>query len=98
MWNRRERDMLEIWSDLLNQIEQVPYYPPMKDGVEVNEENGIQSLSEAAPVNSAGGQNGGGNAGQGTTGQGNPGGDRSGRLKDPKNNWKNGGEHIGFEQ
>ena len=25
-----------------------------------NEENGIQSLSEAAPVNSAGGQNGGG--------------------------------------
>ena len=45
MWNRRERDMLEIWSDLLNQIEQVPYYPPMKDGVETNEEKGVLNIS-----------------------------------------------------
>tara|TARA_R100001509_G_scaffold164638_2_gene142985 strand:+ start:996 stop:1349 length:354 start_codon:yes stop_codon:yes gene_type:complete len=44
MWNRRERDMLEMWTDLLNQIEQVPYYSP-KDGVEVNEENGVLNIS-----------------------------------------------------
>ena len=44
MWNRRERDMLEMWTDLLNQIEQVPYYTP-KDGVETNEENGVLNIS-----------------------------------------------------
>ncbi len=37
--------MLEMWTDLLSEISQVPYYPPMKDGVEINEENGVLNIS-----------------------------------------------------
>jgi len=49
MWGRKEKEMLEMWADLLEQIEQIPRNPhrslrPRND-VQVNEENGTITLT-----------------------------------------------------
>lgn len=50
MWNRRDRDMLDMWVDLLNQIEQLPSQPHMnplrqRNDVSVNTENGTVTIT-----------------------------------------------------
>ena len=50
MWNRRDRDMLDMWVDLLNQIEQLPSQPNMnplrqRNDVSVNTENGTVTIT-----------------------------------------------------
>ena len=50
MWNRRDRDMLDMWVDLLNQIEQLPSRPHMnplrqRNDVSVNTENGTVTIT-----------------------------------------------------
>jgi HSP20 family protein len=47
MWDRQTRDMMDMWADLLNQIEQVPRpsrFQPRND-VQVNEENGTVTIT-----------------------------------------------------
>ena len=50
MWGRREKDMLDMWTDLLNEIEQLPLNPrnPLstrRNDVSVNEENGTLTIT-----------------------------------------------------
>ena len=50
MWNRRDRDMLDMWVDLLAQIEELPSKPNMnplrrRNDVSVNEENGTVTIT-----------------------------------------------------
>tara|TARA_R100000664_G_C2670082_1_gene82494 strand:+ start:90 stop:461 length:372 start_codon:yes stop_codon:yes gene_type:complete len=50
MWNRRDRDMLDMWVDLLNQIERLPSQPHMnplrqRNDVSVNTENGTVTIT-----------------------------------------------------
>tara|TARA_R100001086_G_scaffold64779_2_gene30135 strand:- start:3472 stop:3843 length:372 start_codon:yes stop_codon:yes gene_type:complete len=50
MWNRRDRDMLDMWVDLLAQIEELPSKPNMnplrhRNDVSVNTENGTVTIT-----------------------------------------------------
>ena len=50
MWNRRDRDMLDMWVDLLPQIEELPSKPNMnplrnRNDVSVNTENGTVTIT-----------------------------------------------------
>ena len=49
MWDRRTRDMMEMWQDLLDQIEMVPSKPStrfqQRNDVQVNEENGTLTIT-----------------------------------------------------
>ena len=50
MWNRRDRDMLDMWVDLLSQIEELPSKPNMnplrhRNDVSVNTENGTVTIT-----------------------------------------------------
>ena len=50
MWNRRDRDMLDMWVDLLVQIEELPSKPNMnplrhRNDVSVNTENGTVTIT-----------------------------------------------------
>ena len=50
MWNRRDRDMLDIWVALLAQIEELPSKPNMnplshRNDVSVNTENGTVTIT-----------------------------------------------------
>jgi len=49
MWDRRTRDMMEMWQDLLDQIEMVPSKPStrfqQRNDVQVNEENGTITIT-----------------------------------------------------
>tara|TARA_R100000988_G_C3947720_1_gene139483 strand:+ start:97 stop:468 length:372 start_codon:yes stop_codon:yes gene_type:complete len=50
MWNRRDRDMLDMWVDLLHQIEELPSKPNMnplrnRNDVSVNTENGTVTIT-----------------------------------------------------
>ena len=48
MWNRRDRDMLDMWVDLLNTIElESRYTRPdfLRNDVQVNEENGTLTIT-----------------------------------------------------
>jgi len=48
MWNRREKDMLDMWVDLLNTIElESRYTRPdfLRNDVQVNEENGTLTIT-----------------------------------------------------
>ena len=50
MWGRRDKDMLDMWVDLLNQIEELPSKPNMnplrhRNDVSVNTENGTVTIT-----------------------------------------------------
>ena len=50
MWNSRDRDMLDMWVDLLAQIEELPSKPNMnplrhRNDVSVNTENGTVTIT-----------------------------------------------------
>ena len=50
MWSRRDRDMLDMWVDLLAQIEELPSKPNMnplrhRNDVSVNTENGTVTIT-----------------------------------------------------
>jgi HSP20 family molecular chaperone IbpA len=50
MWNRRDRDMLDMWVNLLAQIEELPSKPNMnplrhRNDVSVNTENGTVTIT-----------------------------------------------------
>ena len=49
MWPNRERDMFDMWVDLLQQIEELPLKPNMnplrRNDVSVNEENGTVTIT-----------------------------------------------------
>jgi HSP20 family protein len=47
MWDRQTRDMLEMWQDLLDQIEAVPRPSrfQQRNDVQVNEENGTLTIT-----------------------------------------------------
>tara|TARA_R100000655_G_C2917934_1_gene181767 strand:+ start:189 stop:551 length:363 start_codon:yes stop_codon:yes gene_type:complete len=47
MWDRRTRDMMEMWQDLLDQIEMVPNTPryQQRNDVQMNEENGTITIT-----------------------------------------------------